>query len=186
MLAFAISSQVPWIVTFVMFLVGGGGLISWFRLKAENKKMIAAGHVLDAEADSTISNTVQGRYDKLFDDLQTEVSRLRIQENECRNTLELAMKRMAELRFMSVNAQAAVTSLQDRLDKLELDNESPLHHRRAVRGVATQFADTIQSIIKLLETQQMDIQPAANLGINELISELQNLADDLQTQTKDL
>lgn len=119
---------------------GGAGLTALIRARAENGKLRAEARLTNSHAENVMTESIQTRYDHLFDDLQLEVSRLRASELECRATLEHTIHSMAELRLVAVNAQAAVTLLQDRLDRLE-DDDIP-RHQNAVREVMKQLGIT--------------------------------------------
>lgn len=118
-------------------ILGSGGLATVLTTRAKNRRTNADTRRIDVGSGVSADMALQERYDRLFDDLQIEVGRLRGSELECRATLETTIRSMAELRLVAVNAQAAVTLLQDRLDRLE-DNDIP-RRQETVREVMRQL-----------------------------------------------
>lgn len=126
------------------FLLGGGGITALvavlLRYRSENRRTYAEGGKLDAEAskvhvdaDVSISDALQRRYDSFFDDLEKELVRMRNAEAECRKTLDVtrkeldgALTQIGKLRVEAANAtadvklaRAEIVRLQDHLDVLE-------------------------------------------------------------------
>lgn len=124
--------------------LGGGGIVGLVslllkyraennRMNAEGGKLTAEGGKLTAEADSVTQDTVQRRYDSLFDDFETELTRLRhrvdeaeTREASCNEKLYAANVLIGSLRVEAAHAtadvklaRAEIVTLQDRLDRLE-------------------------------------------------------------------
>lgn len=125
-------------------LLGGGGItalvVALLHYRSENRRTYAEGGKLDAEAtkvhvdaDVSLSDALQRRYDSFFDDLEKELVRMRDAEAECRKSLDATRKELdgalteiASLRREAANAtadvklaRAEIVRLQDNLDSLE-------------------------------------------------------------------
>ncbi len=125
------------LIPIVIALLGGGtiatliGIILHYR--SENARTYAEGGKLEAEADVTITDSVQRRYDSLFDDLEHELVRMREAEAVCRSALDEtrhrldgALTQIGQLRLEAANAtadvklaRAEIVRLQDTVDLLE-------------------------------------------------------------------
>lgn len=101
--------------------------------RSENTKTYADSHKVEAEAEVTVDDALQRRYNDLFSGLQVEVERLRNNEKDCQVELDVirrrlgeTMQQLGEFRVEAANATADVklarseiTRLQDRLDRIE-------------------------------------------------------------------
>lgn len=114
----------------VIGLLGGGTLATLVAVllhyRADNARTYAEGRKLNAEGDATAGDSVQHRYDQLFDALEADNARLRADLDAARKVAADALEDAARLRVgfseatAGVNlARAEVTMLQDRLDRLE-------------------------------------------------------------------
>lgn len=122
----------------IVIAVFGGGTIATLvaavlHYRSQNAKTYAEAHKTTAEADVAVADSVQRRYDDLFEALELEVKRLRDNERECRLELDEHRKRLddtlrqlGEFRVEAANATADVKAaraeiirLQDRLDRIE-------------------------------------------------------------------
>lgn len=110
--------------------LGGGGITALvailLRYRSENAATYATATKTDAEAEATVSASVQRRYDSLFDDLEQEIARLRKGEEDCRLRLLGTMEELGHLRAEATRAtaevhlaRAEISRLQSRLDALE-------------------------------------------------------------------
>lgn len=113
---------------------GIAGLVAVaLHYRSENAKTYADSHKTEAEAEATVDDALQRRYNDLFSGLQVEVERLRTNEKDCRDELDKfrrrlgeTMQQLGEYRVEAANATADVKMargeiirLQDRLDRIE-------------------------------------------------------------------
>lgn len=112
-------NSLPTIAAIVAAIIGTGGLVSLLQVRAANRKSEAETRRIETASELDLTAALHLRYDKLFDELQIEVSRLRASELECRTTLNATLQIVADLRVAASEATHAVSALQERMARIE-------------------------------------------------------------------